>query len=234
MKVSRRNRFDGSGISGQPTRAIEASCTIADWPERDPLAIRAIREKWPGLVDLWESSPVMIHDNTPQTEEFVDALFPGNPLLCCASFRHKFGTRLRSNWHKMEGLQFIVPNPMTAKVGKTQQGKLSEHTKENTGRRRFLVIDQDDGELDQQAAILLHLAEIAPMALAMHSGGKSLHGWFYCGDKEENDLRRFMQYAVSLGADRQMWKPSQFARMPDGLRNLVKRQCVYFFNPEVI
>lgn len=196
--------------------------------------INKINATGKGLVDLWECSPVRIESNTPQTEFFIDALFPGNPLLCCAWFRHRFETRPRSNWHKMDELQFIVPNPMTARVGKTKDGKNSAHSLENTGERRFLVIEQDDGELDQQAAILMHLAEIAPMALALHSGGKSLHGWFYCSGIPEEKTGKFMEYAVSLGADPQMSRPSQFGRMPDGLRDNKRRQSVYFFNPEVV
>jgi len=47
-------------------------------------------------------------------------------------------------------------------------------------------------------------------------------------------LTGFMQYAVSLGADESIWTPSQFTRMPDGLRDGSKRQTVFFFNPSVI
>ena len=36
--------------------------------------------------------------------------------------------------------------------------------------------------------MLLHLAERAPMALVVHSGGKSLHGWFYCVGQPEDRL----------------------------------------------
>ncbi|NCX75980.1 MAG: cold shock domain-containing protein, partial [Actinobacteria bacterium] len=42
----------------------------------------------------------------------------------------------------------------------------------------FSVIEQDSGSPDQQAGILIHLGERAPLALAVSSGGKSLHGWF--------------------------------------------------------
>jgi len=38
---------------------------------------------------------------------------------------------------------------------------------------------------DLCAALLLHLAEKVPLALAVHSGGKSLHGWFYCAEVPE-------------------------------------------------
>jgi hypothetical protein len=43
-----------------------------------------------------------------------------------------------------------------------------------------------------------------------------------------------MRYAVSLGADKQLWTRSQFARMPDGTRDNGNRQVVYFFHKEVI
>jgi hypothetical protein len=95
------------------------------------------------------------------------------------------------------------------------------------------VIEQDSGTIDEQAAVLLHLAERAPLAVAVHSGSKSIHGWFYCLGQSEEKLRSFMQYAVSLGADRATWTRSQFVRMPDGTRANGKRQAVYFFNPEV-
>jgi hypothetical protein len=111
---------------------------------------------------------------------------------------------------------------------------LSEHSLENTGPRRFLVIEQDKGTPDEQSAILLHLATQAPLALAVHSGSKSLHGWFFCAGRSEESTRRFMRKAVSLGADPATWTRSQFVRMPDGTRDNGKRQTVYFFNGEVL
>jgi hypothetical protein len=86
---------------------------------------------------------------------------------------------------------------------------------------------------DLCAALLLHLAEKAPLAMAVHSGGKSLHGWFYCAGIAEEKVLGFFGYAVSLGADSANWNRSQFARMPDGLRENGKRQTVYFLNPAV-
>jgi hypothetical protein len=165
----------------------------------------------------------------------IDALFPGNPLLCCGKNNPKFNTRSREEWRgKLATLQLIVPSPMTARTGRTQEGKQSAHTLENTGPRRFLVIEQDRGAIDEQAAVLLHLAARAPLALAVHSGSKSIHGWFYCAGQTEERLERFMRYAVSLGADRATWTRSQFVRMPDGTRENGKRQTVYFFNRGVI
>jgi hypothetical protein len=123
---------------------------------------------------------------------------------------------------------------MSAVTGKTKDGRDSGHTLSNTGQRRFLVIEQDAGSPDEQAAVLMHLASQAPLALAVHSGSKSIHGWFYCAGQAEERLRSFMNYAVSLGADRATWTRSQFVRMPDGRRDTGKQQVVYFFNPEVV
>src|SRR5262249_39641167 len=128
----------------------------------------------------------------------------------------------------------IVPSPMTARIGKTQEGRESAHTLETTGPRRFLVIEQDSGTIDEQAAILLHLRAIGPLAIAVHSGSKSIHGWFYCAGRAEEKLREFMELAVSLGADPAMWTRSQFARTPDGTRDNGKRQTVFYFDPEVV
>lgn len=207
-----------------------------------------------GLVDLWEASPVRLETNTARTAEIIDTLFPGDPLLCCGWSRHCFDTRPKRRWYKSEALQFIVPNPMSAQQGITASGNKSAHSLGNTGPRRFLVIEFDfdssrsvaETELiaelrnegrdvpDLCAGLLLHLAERAPLALAVHSGGKSLHGWFYCVGQSEESLKRFMQRAVLLGADTATWTRSQFVRMPDGKRGNGRQQTVYFFNPFVL
>jgi hypothetical protein len=123
---------------------------------------------------------------------------------------------------------------MTARSGPTKEGKQSAHALSITGPRRFLVVEFDQGNADDHAALILHLAARAPLAIAVHSGCKSIHGWFYCLGQPEENLRSFIRYAVSLGADPATWCRSQFVRMPDGLRDNGKRQVVYFFNPEVI
>jgi hypothetical protein len=187
------------------------------------------------LVDLWEISPVRLDDNESHTEEIVDALFPGDPLLCAGRSNSKFATLSRAEWRgKLAALELIVPSPMTARIGRTQEGKQSAHALSITGPRRFLVIEQDVGTLDEQTAVLLHLAERAPLAVAVHSGSKSIHGWFYCVGQPEENLRSFMRYAVSLGADTATWTPSQFVRIPDGTRDNSKRQTAFFFNPRVL
>jgi hypothetical protein len=169
-----------------------------------------------------------------------------------------FGRDRVSLWRGREsGFQFIVPNPMIKETGVTKDGKKSKRCLENTGPRRFLVTEFDIAEdderwapyvqewkakgisvLDANVALLIELARRGlprfPLELAVHSGGKSIHSWYFCEGLTDEQLRPFMVRAVRLGADPATWTRCQLVRMPDGIRENGKRQQVHFFAPEVI
>jgi len=188
-----------------------------------------------GLVDLWELSPVRLDRAHSQAEEIIDTCFSKDDILCCGMSVGNFSSLPREVWKgRLKSLQFIVPSPMSARFGCTADGRRSARTLKNTGPRHFLVIEQDGGSVDEQAAILRSLAASAPLALVVHSGGKSLHGWFWCKGQPRPTLLRFMHNAVAVGADPATWTKCQMVRMPDGLRDNRNRQTVYFFNPEVL
>lgn len=233
---------------GEITDAVRNSASVAwkpgqlflykkesAWPKINQEKRDAIINGGDGLVELWESSPVRFEDSRSHTEEIIENLFPCNPLLCCGESESQFATRAHSHWRgRLAELQLIVPSPMTSIEGVTKDKRKSQHTLSNTGPRHYLVIEQDHGSEDEQAAILLDLAKKAPLALAVHSGSKSIHGWFYCKGQNEEHLRIFMRHAVSFGADPTTWTRSQFVRMPDGMRSNKRKQTAYFFNPEAI
>jgi hypothetical protein len=201
------------------------------WPSVNQEQREAVIASAFGLVDLWEFSNPRIDDDKAHTEQIIDRLFRGNVLLCCGRSNTDFDNKPRASWRgELSTLQFIVPSPMSAISGRTKAGRESKHTLDNTGPRRFLVIEFDQGDLDEHAALLRHLAGYAPLVCAVHSGGKSLHGWFFVHGQPDKKVLRFFRYAVSLGADPKMWTPSQFCRLPDGLRDNGKRQTVFFLN----
>ena len=204
------------------------------WPKRNPKAAALSKDSF-DVAALRESSPFRFDGDPPRTEEIIDLLFPGDPWLCVGASIKRFGTKRRGEWRgQLQEKQLIVPSPMTARTGTTKDGRISEHTLDNTGARRFLVIEFDEGPFDTHAAIIGHLSEYAPLVLALHSGGKSLHGWFWAKNSSEAIQYRFMRYAVSLGADPATWTRSQFVRIPDGLRENGSRQYVIYFNPAKI
>ncbi len=243
------------------TPGRRAGMTGPRWPAANLEQIESAVSEHGGLVDLREASPVRFDDaKEPATEIVIDRLFPGNPLLCCGESVQRMETRPREDWcGKLAGLSFVVPSPMTAITGLNQAGEETSRCLANTGPRRFLVIECDfaehsrDGTLETEfaplvrrlredgktpadagAAVLMKLAEIAPLALAVHSGGKSLHGWFFCEGVPDRTLERFMRIAVVLGADRATWTRCQAVRMPDGLRDAETRQGIFYFNTEVL
>jgi hypothetical protein len=226
------------------TDAVQSALPCAWQPDGNAAPVQPAK-KWPdvnkeqreaivrdgGLADLWELSRPRIDDNRQHTEEIVDKLFPGNPLLCCGKSNSNFDTKPRDEWRgELFALQLIVPSPMSAVEGVTKEGKPSKHTLSNTGDRRFLICEFDTGTTNEHAALLIHLAGYAPLVCAVHSGGKSLHGWFFVAGQPENKVQKFFRYAVSLGADAATWTRSQFVRMPDGTRDNGNRQTVFFLN----
>jgi hypothetical protein len=89
--------------------------------------------------------------------------------------------------------------------------------------------------LDEQAAVIRHLATMAPLALVVFSGSKSLHAWFRCKGASVEQQRIFFTHAARLGADSMLWTKCQFGRMPDGWRpDKAARQSVLYFAPEVL
>jgi hypothetical protein len=127
----------------------------------------------------------------------------------------------------------------------------------NVGARRFLVAEFDMtpksefwGPLiqkwekkeisvfDAQAALLVDLATNpglrVPLACVVHSGNKSLQGWFYVQGFEDERILPFFQRAVGLGADKATGTRCQLVRLPGGLRENGRRQEVVYLNPAVI
>jgi hypothetical protein len=255
-----RRAYAYAGAKTRFESATANASALSTWPDPDRKLINQIVTSGPSLHDLWESSPVRFEDGQPHTEDFIDALFPGNPLLCIGESSSRFLTAERESFRGvLRELQFIVPSPMTALLGHTKEGRESAHTLENTGPRWFLVVECDFEEFDSSgketewaplirewrtqgisvadacAAILNYLAHRGPLVMVVDSGGKSLHGWFYCAGVPDNVLRRFMNCAHRLGADKATWlNRSQFVRMPDGTRSNGNRQSVYYFNPEPV
>ena len=205
---------------------------MAKWPSSDASRIAAITAAGPDLAGLRELSPLQGGELPSDAEVAIDLLFPGNPLLCVGQSSRKFATRTREDWRgELSGMQLLVPSAMINVWGWAKKGKPSQHTLSNTGPRRFIVVEFDEVSTDHQAALIVHLADFAPLVMVLHSGGKSLHGWFLCAGTAEEHIQRFFRYAVSLGADHATWSRSQFVRMPNGVREDGRRQPVIFINP---
>src|SRR5262249_19403950 len=158
--------------------------------------IEAIGRDNAGVLESWQAQQLPSEERN--TEKIIDRLFPGNPWLCVAQSKDSFRTLRREHLRgSLSAYSLIVPSPIDSQKGITKSGRKSYHSLANTGPRRFVIIEADCGGLDQQAAVIWHLAKYAPLAAVVFSGSKSLHAWFYCKGTSEEQLSKFMRYAVS-------------------------------------
>lgn len=226
------------GCAWQPTGTARPVTPPAapKWPAVDAAKRQAVIASVEMTVaDLWHSSPTTMGEL--DAEWYIDQLFQGNPLLCIGKDMRVFETAPREHFRGRLGeLALLVPSPMNALVGaRKADGKPSAHTLENTGPRHFLITEFDSGSEDAQAALLWHLRAFAPLVAVVHSGSKSLHGWWDCRGIDGAIAGRFFRYAVCLGADPATWTRSQFVRVPMGFRHdKQRRQDVLWFDLEAV
>ncbi len=233
------------------------------WPEPnldliEQITMERIRQNPSVLNDLRRLS----QENPDQpTSDIIQKLFPLNSLISAGIDTSSTTTfefsRVRERLHRF---QFVVPSPMSAKIGLTQEGKESGRCLSNTGPRRFLVTEfdfkstSDNGKRtkwaplidlwqangatvqDACAAIILHLKQYGPLVMVVYSGGKSLHGWWYCAGEDEQEgsrLHKFMAGAARLGADTKTYTRSQFVRMPGAARPDGRKQTVHYLDTDL-
>jgi hypothetical protein len=190
-----------------------------------------------GIDDLQQSSPVKLQ--SPCAAEVIESLYPPRALLCVGYSKFSFKTRPRETLSaQLKDLQFICPQEMTKEKGITQKGNLSDHSLDNCGPWRFLVIewDDDDVSVDGQARLICHLRDhcSGKLVLIVHSARRSLHAWFYVKLLTDCKRKELETYARMVGAcGGTLGNRSQFVRMPDGFRPAPyrARQAVYYFNP---
>lgn len=211
-----------------PKSAGQGAAPAERWPKCCPVTRRcriadAVAAGVAGMADLWEASPVRPDYSA---DDWLDVLFPGAEWLCLAVDHPATArTRRRDKWTfgAADECGLVVPSPMTAPSGKGLDGRQSHRCLDNTGPRRWLVVEFDSGALDEQAALHWHLRSEAAangwprLVLCVHSGGKSLHGWYGPISSEET-AKDLMSYAVSLGADPATWNRCQLVRLPGGRR----------------
>ena len=201
-----------------------------------------------GIADLWmhcmsRREISFLGDNWPESTwdagDWLDVLFPDAEWICLARADLATAqTRRRDKWaFREDGFTYVVPSPMTGSHGLGLHGKETSRCLANTGPRRWLVIEFDDGTADEQAALHWFLDASAAAAgwprlrLALHSGGKSLHGW-YGPVTSEDDARDLFAFArLHCGCDLHTWPKCQLVRLPEGVHATGARQKVHFHSP---
>ncbi len=232
------------------------------WPEIDWPAVASIAKTGDSIATLLSASPAPV--TLAAEEILTELWHGDPLLCLAKSHPADAITRRRSEWMATPGgvaqNGLIVPTPMVARTGQRQDGKASVRCLDNTGPRWHLVVEFDfkaehndtaspaasilaamaaeeppRAAPDLCAAILLHLLDKgAPLLLAVHSGGKSVHGWFPTHGATDESLKPFFASACRLGADPATWTRCQLVRLPGGTRADGARQQIIYRNPALI
>jgi len=217
--------------SGQIHEQVNFGRRPIQWPEPDAAAIRKI---------LAETPPCFAGETSTglPPAEVLPRLFDQWSLICTGGASDKALVRpLTDVLADAQWLQFIVPSPMSGLSGRNKSGNRSARCQSNVRKRRYIVAEFDDQALTKpmQARLVTALGEIAPLVMAVDSGGKSVHGWFHVEHWGAQDQARFFASACLLGADPTRWDICGWVRMPGGLRAVdgMKRvrQRILYFNP---
>ena len=222
---------DPSTTLGASGGAFNYGRKAIDWPEANAEVIgRVLATVEPGF-DGETSTGLRPADVLP-------LLFRPGELVCTGAESERAVVRpVEAVVADADTLQFICLNPMRGLMAMNHAGRPSARCQNNVMLRRYLVAEFDDASLGKrgQAQLATALADAAPLVMAVDSGGKSVHAWFYVEGMERRDQARFFAVACLFGADPTRWDICGWLRMPGGTRvkadGTRARQRILYFNP---
>lgn len=217
---------DSRGFAGTATSPQRR---VPRWPTMNKIAVqKALALQGGALFD-----PSV--DTGVSAKDALNALFKAGELVCAGMMCERPDARLRDDWDFPAAQQYVCANPLKGPTGLTKDGRPSVRCQSNIAVRRWIIAECDDPALNKgmQAKILTVLARALPLRLVVDSGGKSLHGWFFCEGLDECAVAKFFGLACVLGADLTRWDKCGWVRMPGGVRvkgdkTRVRQRVVYF------
>ena len=217
------------GASGKGQVEINYGRRALEWPEANAEVIRRVLETVEPLFDGETSTGLRPGD-------VLSRLFRPGELVCTGADSERATVRaVEDVVMDAESLQFICLNPMRGSLAMNHAGRPSARCQNNVMARRYLVAEFDDASLAkrQQAQLVSALADMAPLVMAVDSGGKSVHAWYCVEGMSRQDQARFFAVCCLLGADPTRWDICGWLRMPGGLRVKpdgvrVRQRILYF------
>jgi len=203
------------GLGGSDGRAGDSTGHrgIA-WPAVNPAAVARVLAEVVPVFDGVSGAGLAPGDVLP-------AMFRPGELVCMGPCSERAVVRpVEAAAAEADRMQFVCVNPMRGALGVNKAGRPSARCQDNVALRRHLVAEFDDAGLSKraQAQLATALGALAPLVLAVDSGGKSVHAWFAVEGLARGDRARFFAVACALGADPTRWDACGWVRMPGGLR----------------
>ena len=224
-KVQSRNQF--SSIRNLTSKGSFWSCDLPRLRSeiQDPEKINRVVEEFPySVADLWECSP--LRPEGMSCEHILSCLFEPDELIAAGNLAKSEVMSLKKWMHVgFDHCDLFCPNPMRGYSGINFNKKPSVRCRDNTGRRKYVVLEIDGLRLDNQASVIDFLTRVEGTTLRMvvYSGRKSLHATFDAFPNEEDNWR-FISNLVTYGGDSRMYFPEQQSRLPAVARRNIRGQ----------
>lgn len=163
--------------------------------------------------EMPQSSPAPIPDDPGDQAAAVLRLFPPGDVLWIGFLRDSGKDRNARNFRRAsDWLESNLP-PAPRICSCTFIPGVIRRCQRTMRSWRFLVVEADVLDFPSQGAILRWLARGSLRLRAIvHSGGRSLHGWFDCPGKR--DLAQLRVQLPALGCDPALFNPVQPVRLP--------------------
>jgi hypothetical protein len=176
----------------------------------EQLVERALKKKLPRLT------PIKIGGK--EKENLLCKLYGGlNFNLCISRGSWEYSNTQPINWWLKRDLSkysHMIATPFRV------QGTGGRYRRfEVAGERMWLIIEFDQGSIEEQLRKLFWLDQISPrwaLTLAVWSGHRSVHGWFFCYGYREQTVKEFFLTATKIGADGALRRSVQITRLPMG------------------
>ncbi len=117
----------------------------------------------------------------------------------------------------------IIPNPLTGRPGKTQEGEPSYRADSCVAQFKFATVEFDDKPLEWQLRFWAGVK--LPVVALISSGGKSIHGWIKIeGIENREDWTEHIEGSLfdiltDLGVDGSCKNEARLSRMPGHFRS---------------
>ena len=214
---------------GGDSRAANFGRGALKWPEANGDVIGKVLGEVEPCFDGVMSTGLRPRDVLP-------SLFRPGELVCAGCDSARATVRpVEAMPEEAERLQFVVVNPMKGLAGTNMRGDRAARCQSNVRMRRHIVAEFDNATLSKrmQAQLATAWGPMAPLVMAVDSGGKSVHAWYRVEAMSAWDQARFFAVACLLGADPTRWDVCGWLRMPGGLRVVdgvpkVRQRILYF------
>ncbi len=229
--------------TGRPRRPFTPPATPKPKVDGSKL-LQAIITRSPDAMELnfWELSPVKlapepVNDWLTLLSELYqpeDILFIGDTYDKQVDTAANHAERMAANGCAKP---YIITNPLTGQQHETGSGTLSYRCDAAVKDFRFTVVEHDAlSETEQLAFWLTVIREkLLDVAVLLHSGGKSFHGWIRVNATDATDYRskvaELWRFLEPMGFDKATRNPARLSRLAGHTRENGKVQWLHYLNP---